>query len=115
MTKEELQAQHPATFAAVLAMGTDQERDRVSAHLMMGEASGDMATASKAIAEGSEMTALLHATYAAAGMKNTELAARAGANPDELNPPADPKGPSAEDKVADAVCAALGHEEGGTA
>jgi ClpP class serine protease len=116
MTKEELQAQHPATFAAVLAMGVEQERDRVSAHLTMAEASGDMATATAAIADGSGMTAKLQATYMAAGMKKNELDARVKDNPDDLNPPpGDGDGPSAEDQVADAVCAALGHDEEVTA
>jgi ClpP class serine protease len=111
MTKEELQAQHPATFAAVLATGVEQERDRVSAHLTMAEASGDMATAVAAIADGSGMTASLQATYMAAGMKKTELNARVEDNPGELNTPVTgADGPSAEDQVADAVCAALGYE-----
>ena len=112
MDINELKAQHPATFAAAVQLGTDGERDRISAHLKMGEASGDMKTALAAAADGSEMTATLQATYMAAGMKKSETAARAADNPDELNPPADPNnGPSAEDTVADAVCAALGHEE----
>jgi ClpP class serine protease len=120
MTKEELQAQHPATFAAVLAIGeasgVSKERDRVSAHLTMGEASGDMATAVKAIGEGSEMTAGLNATYMAAGMKKAELTARVGDNPDKLETAAaEADAKSAEDQVADAVCAALGHDEEVTA
>jgi ClpP class serine protease len=111
MTKEELQAQHPATFAAVLATGVEQERDRVSAHLTMAEASGDMATAVAAIADGSGMTASLQATYMAAGMKKTELTARVEDNPGELNTPAGgADGPSDEDHVADEVCAALGYD-----
>ena len=111
----QLKSEHPATFAAAVKLGADGERDRVSAHLTMGEASGDMATATKAISEGSEMTANLQATYMAAGMKKNELAARAGDNPGDLDTGGDENdGPSAEDAVADAVCAAMGYEEGGT-
>lgn len=119
MNVDELKAQHGATFAAVLAMGetsgVSKERDRVSAHLTMGEASGDMATAVKAIGEGSEMTAGLNATYMAASMKKAELAARVGDNPDALDTPAKTDGPSAADQVADEVCAVLGFEEEVTA
>lgn len=115
MDINELKTQHPATFAAAVQMGAEQERDRVSAHLTMGEASGDMATATAAIADGSEMTALLNAKYMAAGMKKSEQTARVEDNPDDLETSAAAAagGPSAEDKVADAVCAALDYDEQG--
>ena len=120
MDTKEFQAQHPATFAAAVQMGVEngvaEERDRVSAHLKLGEASGDMATATAAIADGSGMTASIQATYMAAGMKKTELNAREQDNPDELNPPAaGADEASAADKAADAVCAALGYDEEVTA
>ena len=111
MDIEKLKTEEPATFATAVQIGVDKERDRVSAHLTMGEASGDMATATKAIGEGSEMTAGLNATYMAAGMKKAEFTARLGDNPDELDAPAPKDGPKAEDVVADAVCEAFGLEE----
>ena len=112
MDINKLKTEHAATFAAAVRIGVDQERDRVSAHLTMGEASGDMATATAAIADGSEMTALLNAKYMAAGMKKSEQTARVEDNPGELNTPAaEADGASAADQVADAVCAALGHDE----
>ena len=115
MDIESLKTQHPATFAAAVQLGKNEERDRVSAHLTMGEASGDMATATAAIADGSEMTALLNAKYMAAGMKKSEQMARVEDNPDDLDTPAAAAagGPSAADKVADAVCAALDYDETG--
>lgn len=84
MDLKQLQAQHPETFAAAVQQGTTEERDRVSAHLMMGESSGDMKTASASIKDGSGMTATLQATYMTAGMNRSDVATRqdddAGAN-----------------------------------
>lgn len=68
-----LKAQHADVYAAAVQEGKDQERDRVSAHLTMGEASGDMKTAMGAITEGSEMTASLQAKYMAAGMNRRDV------------------------------------------
>lgn len=76
MDLKQLQAQHPETFAAAVQQGTTQERDRVTAHLMMGESSGDMKTAASAIKEGSEMTATLQATYMTAGMNRSDVTNR---------------------------------------
>lgn len=73
-----LMAQHPDVYAAAVKKGTDDERDRVSAHLTMGETSGDMATAVAAINDGSPMTASLTAKYFSAGMNRSDLAARDG-------------------------------------
>ena len=86
-----LKAQHPDVYAAAMQEGVSSERDRVSAHLTMGNASGDMETALKAVNEGSEMTATLQATYLAAGMNRQDQqnrqeddnAANAGDNANE--------------------------------
>lgn len=71
-----LKAQHPATFSAAVQEGIDQERDRVTAHVTMGEASGDVKTALAAINDGSAMTATLSAKYMAAGMNRSDVNAR---------------------------------------
>ena len=71
-----LKAEHPAVFAEAVAVGVAQELDRVSAHLVMGESSGDMKTAVKAIQEGSGMTATLQATYMTAAMNRTDIEKR---------------------------------------
>lgn len=73
-----LMAQHPDVYAAAVKQGVDNERDRVSAHLTMGEASGDMATAVAAVNDGSAMTASLYAKYMAANMNRSDIAAREG-------------------------------------
>lgn len=67
-----LKAEHPDVYAAAVQQGVTQERDRVSAHLVMGEASGDMKTACSSIKDGSGMTATLQSTYMAAGMNRQD-------------------------------------------
>jgi ClpP class serine protease len=76
MTKKELLAQFPELHAEVLAEGVTSERDRVEAHLAMGEASGDMKLAVASIIAGDQMTQKLTAKYMAAGMGRRETAAR---------------------------------------
>jgi ClpP class serine protease len=72
-----LKAEHPGVYAAAVSEGTAQERDRASAHLTMGAASGDMETALAAVKGGSAMTATLQATYMAAGMNRASVEAAA--------------------------------------
>jgi len=75
-----LKAEHPALYAAVKAEGAIEgaatEKDRVSAHLIMGKASGAMETAIKAVQDGSGMTATLNAEYMAASMNGGDVADR---------------------------------------
>jgi len=76
MDLKELKAQHPEAYEAAVQDGVAKERDRVSAHLIMGEKSGDMKTALGACKDGSEMTASLQATYLSAGMNRADIEAR---------------------------------------
>jgi ClpP class serine protease len=76
MTKKELLAQFPELHAELLADGVTQERDRVEAHLAMGEASGDMKLAVASIVAGDQMTQKLSAKYMAASMGRRETTAR---------------------------------------
>lgn len=102
-----LKAQHPDVYAAAIA----EEHDRVCAHLTMGQASGEMATAISAIEDKSPMTANLQAKYMAAGLnrrdqtnrQDDDAAASAadGANSNE-------EGTDAADLVCSAVEAQLG-------
>lgn len=68
-----LRTEHPVLFEAVVQTGVDQERDRVCAHLTMGQSSGDMETATEAIKNGDVMTASLQATYMAAGINRRDV------------------------------------------
>ena len=84
MDLQTLKAEHSALYASVVAIGDAQgaeraltaERDRVGAFVVSGEASGDMKTAMTAIADGSEMTATLMATFAMATANRRDLSDR---------------------------------------
>ena len=111
MNLNELRAQHPDVYEAAVKAGVDQERDRVSAHLTMGEASGDMKTAVDAVKKGDGMTATLQAQYLAAGMNRRDQDSRqeddtAAAGADGANNGGE--GQDAADLVCGAVEAALG-------
>lgn len=82
MNVEQLKTQHMETYAMAVKAGVDQERDRVLAHITMGEASGDLKTAFAAVREGSDMTATLQATYLAAGMNKSDVRNRESDNVD---------------------------------
>lgn len=82
MDLQTLKAQHPSVYAAAVQEGRDQERDRVMAHLTMGQASGDMKTAIDAAENGSAMTATLQAKYLAAGMCRSDQRKRAADDAD---------------------------------
>ena len=69
MDIEQLRAEHPAVYQAAVNDGVNQERDRVNAHMNMGESCGDMSIAAKAIKDGAELTQTLTAEYLAAGMR----------------------------------------------
>lgn len=85
MKISELKAQHPELFAEVVELGVSQERERVSAHLTMGEASGDMALAVASINDGAEMSATINAKYMAAHMKRKESNDRQDENVGGMN------------------------------
>lgn len=119
MTLQELKAQHPNLFAEAVDAGVVQERDRVNAHLIMGKSSGDMETAMKAVEEGSIMTQTLTATYLSAAKDQAMAGARGDddADVDGVLSGTAPTGTPAKDDadmVADAVCAGLDYQEGGT-
>ena len=71
-----LKAQHPAVFQAAVDAGVKTERDRVVAHMTMGEQSGDMKTAAAAIRDGSDMTQTLQAAYMSAAMNRAAVTGR---------------------------------------
>lgn len=105
----ELKAKHPALCLQLVAEGETAERDRVSAHLTMGTASGDMETATKAIEDGVGMTASLQAKYMAASMKRQDIGARADDNVgaiDAESGEAEDNGEDADAKASDAILAA---------
>jgi ClpP class serine protease len=111
MDIKQLEKDHPELFAAVLKQGTDAERDRVCAHIELGQTSGDMTTAVEAIKSGAGMTQSITAKYLAAGMRKTQIDARQNASnaadAATSDVAAEPKPKDLMDQVADALTAGL--------
>lgn len=86
MDIETLKAQHPGVYDAILAQGHQQgvtaERDRVGAHLKLGNATGALDLAVKHITDGTEFGATVSADYLAAQVSNRDLDAQAADNTD---------------------------------
>jgi len=76
MNLDKLRAQYPELCAALVQEGVTQERDRVCAHLKMGQQSGDRKTSEAAIESGEPMTQTLVATYMAAAINRRDIQAR---------------------------------------
>ncbi|RLI84237.1 MAG: hypothetical protein DRP01_08285 [Archaeoglobales archaeon] len=108
-----LRESHPEVYAEVFDLGATAERDRVEAHLVMGEASGDLKTAHTAIADGSVMTEKLRSQYLAAGLNRRDIEARQADDPEVAagDGAAAPIGEADGEKVAAVVAEALGLED----
>lgn len=81
MTRDEFRAQNADLYNQILEdgiqAGIKQERDRVQAHLTMGEKSGAMDFATKCITEGRDLTEqAVTAEYLSAGMNKIDLDSR---------------------------------------
>lgn len=111
MNLSELKAQHPDVYAAAVQEGVTAERDRVSAHLEMGEAASAMDIAVKAIKDGDQYTAKHMASYNAAALRNRDQTNRQdddkSANAGD-NAGKDKGGEDAADQVAALVEAQFG-------
>lgn len=84
-----LKAEHPAIYAAAVAEGVAEgvktEKARAEAHIILGEACGDMSIAIQAIKDGEEMTPVYSARYQAASMTRKEAKAAEEADADAAN------------------------------
>jgi ClpP class serine protease len=72
------QTDNRAAIDAAVQRGVEQERDRVRAHLTMGESCGDVSIALEAIRSGAGMTLELNARYLSAGMNRSDRSKRQG-------------------------------------
>lgn len=95
MDIQTLKSDHPALYAEIIGVGVAGERDRVTAHLIMGEKSGAMETAVAAVRDGSGMTATLQAEYMTAGMNRSDIRARQD-DDDDAKAADDAKAPTEE-------------------
>ena len=82
MDLNELKTKHPALYAEVHGAGCTQavkaEQERVEAHLLLAEGSGDMETALASIKSGDGITELVKAKHLSASMKASAASARKG-------------------------------------
>jgi ClpP class serine protease len=76
LTLEALKAQHPGAYAAARVEGVACERDRVLAHLTLGQSCGALDTAIAAVREGTSMTQELTAKYLSASVNKSRAATR---------------------------------------
>jgi ClpP class serine protease len=75
-TMSEEQTDNRAAIDAAKLEGVEQERDRVRAHLAMGEGCGDLSIALEAIRSGASMTQEINARYLSAGMNRSDRSRR---------------------------------------
>lgn len=75
MDLEQLKAEHPALYKEAVACGVQQERDRVTAHLQLGE-SGDIKVALEAIKDGSEISQTTFSAHMAFALNKKDVSAR---------------------------------------
>lgn len=113
MDLKELKAQHPEIYAAAVQEGVNQERERVTGHIIMGEASGHMKLAMECIQDGSGFNPVINAKYNAAAMNKGDRGNRASDEQDveaAVNGKQVKKGDdvSKEDAFAAAVLAEMG-------
>lgn len=78
MDLKTIKAQHPDLAEALRAEGVASERERVTAHLILAEASGDTATAIEAIKAGGPVDQLVQAKHFAAAIKKRDITTRQG-------------------------------------
>ena len=110
-----LKAEHPEVFRAAADIGRSEgheagvkaERDRVTAHMQMGEASGDMEAAAKFIKEGNSFTEQsVQAHYMSSSMKNSTRLASESDSPEALGDGETDETKSGEASAADVTALA---------
>jgi ATP-dependent protease ClpP protease subunit len=107
MSKEELKAKYPELYAAIFAEGKEagekSERERVEAHLKLGEDSGNMKIAAQFIQEGETiMSNKVQAAYLSARMNSGAIKSREDDNPPPING-AGSSGGAADDAAMEAA------------
>ncbi len=102
-----LKAEHPSVYAEAVKIGADSERERVEAHITMGEAAGDTNMALENIKAGAELSPTINAKYMAAGMNKSAVEARAEDNVEDID-----TGATDADSLDTAVAAKLAEKTG---
>ena len=115
-----LKSDHPEVYAAAKEEGRQEgreqgvtaERDRVSAHLIRGQASGAMALALESVENGAEMTETLKAKYDTAGKNKRDVEAREEDNASVENATQGAGEPSKHEGMGDRVADILTKKAG---
>lgn len=100
MDINQLKAEHPSVYAEAVKIGASQERERVEAHITLGEAAGDTALALENIKSGAELTTSINAKYMAAGMNKQSQNARNEDNVPSVTTPASKTAEGEDEAVA---------------
>lgn len=112
MNIAELQAKHPELYASVIALGRNEEQERVSGFAELGEASGATDLAMQCIKDGTQHSAAINAKFMAANMKNMALNAMAddNVNTDNIDQSEEPAAEevNANEKAAAELAAEMG-------
>lgn len=82
MDLAQLQTQHPSLFAECVNVGMQEERDRVSAHIKMGKASGNIDYAVQCVEEGTAHGALVNAEHLTYQMNQSQIEDRGSEAPE---------------------------------
>ena len=75
MNLETLKTMFPKVYAAAVALGTQQEHDRITAHVTMGQKVGDLPLALRSVRNGAELVAVMP-HYLVAGRNRADIQAR---------------------------------------
>jgi len=113
MDLKELKASHPALYAEAVGNGRKagiaDERMRSEAHIVLGEASGDMKYALECVKDGTELTAVVNSKHMAASINKKSVDDRSNESEDDLDTEGDADA-ATDSELAKATAAALGVE-----
>lgn len=114
MDLNKLKTEHPTIYAEALSIGIVQgvknERERVNAHITMGEASKDMKLAVSCIKDGVEHSAATNAQYLASQMNSQAINDRGNDSPGDFDTDDDNSADGNEEVLAKALAEKLGVE-----
>ncbi|MBP7735946.1 MAG: ATP-dependent Clp protease proteolytic subunit [Spirochaetes bacterium] len=97
MTPEQLKAEHPDLYNAIMQAGEQKERERVKAHMNWLDA--DPKRVAEAIAKGEDFTMAHMSEYVKASQSKTDINDRKGDNPPDTKTPETKDEKEAEDKL----------------
>ena len=113
MDLNELKSAHPELVEAIKTEAVTGERARVSAHLVLGEASGDMSRSIADVKKGVAVTQETTAAHTAVAIKAVKKQDRVDDNTDLGGTPPPPPEKTAEEIEDEKICAAMTWAEEG--